>query len=247
MNKKKLMDVIDKHETWLYGDGVGSRADIKDVLVITENFNWTNLSKASIRNCIFNGCNFIYCGFRDADLFGTSFVNSNLNYADFEGADLQGVDFTNTNLRGADFTNANLRDANLDCADLTGANLSGAIGLKSQTDFIKENFDITPEGIIAYKTFNAFYPSPVHWRVEEGSILTESVNFNRCNLCACGINVAPLSYIVNNTHSSSKKTIWKVLIRWEWAAGICVPYNSKGQIRCEKVQLLEKVDLAKQL
>ena len=247
MNKKKLMDVIDKHETWLYGNSVGSRADIKDVLVITENFNWKDLSEATICNCIFNGCNFINCGFRDADLFGTSFVNSNLNRADFEGADLRGVNFNNADLRDADFKNANLRDANLDYADLTGANLSGAIGLKSQTDFIKENFDTTLEGIIAYKTFNAFYPSPVYWRFEEGSILTESVNFDRCNPCACGINVAPLSYIVNAINLSSRESIWKVLIRWEWAAGICVPYNSKGQIRCEKVQLLEKVDLAKQL
>ena len=237
MNKEQLMDVIDKHETWLYGNSVGSRADIKDVLVITENFNWKDLSKASIRNCIFNGCNFINCGFRGADLFGKSFVNSNLNRADFEDADL----------RDTNFKNANLRDANFEGADLTGANLSGVIGLKSQTDFIKENFDTTLEGIIAYKTFNAFYPSPVYWRIEEGSILTESVNFDRCNPCACGINVAPLSYIVNAINLSSRESIWKVLIRWEWAAGICVPYNSKGQIRCEKVQLLEKVDLAKQL
>ena len=242
MNIKELIDVIDKHEIWLYGKGVGSRANIEDVLVITESFYWKNLSEANIHNCIFKSCNFINCSFRDANLVGTSFVNSDLSNADFEGVDLRGVDFTNANLRGANFTNANLKDANLDYANLTDANLSGAIGLKPQIDFIKENFDTTLGGIIAYKTFNEFYPSPEYWKIEEGSILTESVNFDKCSLCACGINVAPLSYIVNTIYPGIKRPIWKVLIRWEWAPGICVPYASTGQIRCEKVQLLEKID-----
>lgn len=35
--------------------------------------------------------------------------------------------------------------------------------------------------------------------------------------------------------------IWRCLIRWEWLPGVCVPYNTNGKIRCERVELLEVV------
>lgn len=40
----------------------------------------------------------------------------------------------------------------------------------------------------------------------------------------------------------TKGDIWKVLIRWEWLCGVCVPYNSDGKIRCERVELVEIVE-----
>lgn len=246
INTKELEEIINSHTAWLCRNEVGSRANIKNKFIIREEFWEKSFSEAIINSCMFSECEFITCDFRDANLVNTGFVDSYLRDADFEGADLRNVDFSHTDLQRANFTNANLTGVNLDRVNLKAANLSGAIGLKSQIDFIKENFDTTPEGIIAYKTFNEFHSSPEYWKIEEGSILTENVNFDRCNLCACGINVAPLSYIINAIHPSSKKPVWKVLIRWEWAPGICVPYASTGQIRCEKVQLLEKVDLSKQ-
>ena len=33
----------------------------------------------------------------------------------------------------------------------------------------------------------------------------------------------------------------KNIIRWEWLAGVCVPYGSSGKIRCERVELIEIV------
>lgn len=41
---------------------------------------------------------------------------------------------------------------------------------------------------------------------------------------------------------SAETDVWKVLIRWEWLAGVCVPYNTDGKIRCERVKLVEIVE-----
>ena len=72
-------------------------------------------------------------------------------------------------------------------------------------------------------------------------MITENVNFNRCEGCGCGINVAPLNWVKRN-YGWRGGAIWKVLIRWEWLCGVCVPYNSDGKIRCERVELLGVVD-----
>ena len=81
------------------------------------------------------------------------------------------------------------------------------------------------------------YAPPKSWVLKPGSVINENVNFNRCNDCGCGINVAPLEWV----KSEYKGSIWKVLIRWEWLAGVCVPYDTDGKIRCERVELLEIV------
>lgn len=131
---------------------------------------------------------------------------------------------------------ANLRDA-----DLSGADLSSAEGLLSQIDFLKENFEMTDEGVVAYKVFNATYKSPERWKIEPGSIISENVNFFRTSTCGCGINVATYDW-VKTTHGGKDWDIWKVLIRWEWLAGVCVPYNTNGKIRCERVELVGIVE-----
>ena len=145
-----------------------------------------------------------------------------------ERADLSDADLSFANLIGADLIRANL----------IGANLSGATGLMQQWEFVKNNFESTADGIIAYKTFGDTYIFPEKWKIEKGSVIAENVNFTRTDDCCCGINVAPLEW-VKKYH---KGQIWKVLIRWEWLAGVCVPYNSEGKIRCECVELLCVVD-----
>ena len=142
------------------------------------------------------------------------------------------------NLSGADLSYANLSGADLRRANLSGADLSGADGSLSAIDFLKEHFEMTDEGFIAYKTFGDEYNPPEKWVIQSGSIITENVNFDRTNTCGCGINVAPLEWVKHNYDGN----IWKVLIRFEWLAGVCVPYHSDGKIRCERVQLVEKVE-----
>lgn len=165
---------------------------------------------------------------------------ANLSGADLRGADLSGADLRGANLRWANLRWADLRGANLSGADLSGANLSGAKGLLSAVNFMEAHFERTPDGYVAYKMFSCEYAIPKGWKIEPGSVVTENVNFNRTNECGCGINVAPLEW-VRHEYRHKRLDIWKVLIRWEWLCGVCVPYNTDGKIRCEKVELLEVV------
>ena len=148
-------------------------------------------------------------------------------------ANLSGADLSGANLSGA-----NLSGANLSGASLSGANLSGATGLVPVVDFLEAHFERTDAGYIAYKTFNASYAAPTAWEIKGGAIISENVNFDRCTECGCGINVAPLEWV---KRKYVNEPIWKVLIRWEWLCGVCVPYMSDGKIRCERVELLEVV------
>ena len=147
-------------------------------------------------------------------------------------------DFRGANLSGMDLRRANLRGANLRRADLREANLSGATGLLPAVNFLEAHFERTDAGYIAYKTFNATYAAPTAWEIKGGAVISENVNFDRCAECGCGINVAPLG-LVERIYGN--EIIWKVLIRWEWLCGVCVPYMSDGRIRCERVELLEVV------
>ena len=208
MNKEKLAEVLQKHKAWLCDEEVGERAD---------------LSGADLRS---------------ADLSGADLSGANMSGADLSGANLRGANLSYANLRGANLRGANLRGANLRYANLRGADLSGAKNLISAINYIDAHFERTANGYIAYKTFGGQYAPPEAWKIEKGSVITENVNFDRCQNCGSGINVAPLEWVKGNYNGE----IWKVLIRFEWLAGVCVPYMTDGKIRCERVELLEVVE-----
>ena len=170
-------------------------------------------------------------------LMGEGGSRSDLRGADLRGANLSGADLSDADLSYANLRGANLRYADLRYADLRSADLSGAKGLLQTVNFMEAHFERTAEGYIAYKTFNEVHPAPKAWRIEAGSTIEEVVNFDRCTECGCGINVAPRQLV----ETSYKEKIWKVLIRWEWLCGVCIPYNTDGKIRCEKVELMEIV------
>ena len=128
--------------------------------------------------------------------------------------------------------------ANLCGTDLSGAILSRATGLLNPIDYLAENFEKTEDGYVVYKCFNAEYKSPDNWSIAPGEIITEEVNFCRVNVCGCGINVATLNWV---QHNYPNKDIYKLLIRWEWLAGVVVPYNTDGKIRCARAQIIGKV------
>ncbi|MGX8701549.1 pentapeptide repeat-containing protein [Caproiciproducens sp.] len=173
----------------------------------------------------------------DADLSGADLSDADLSGANLSGADLSDADLSDADLSGANLSGADLSDADLSDANLSDANLSGAKGLLSSIGFIDAHFERTDKGYIAYKTFNSQYRAPDKWKIEPDSVIIENVNPNRTNDCGCGINVAPLDW-VRRIHNGD---IWKVLIEWPWLAGVVVPYNTDGKIRCEKVRLLEVV------
>ena len=180
---------------------------------------------------------------RRADLSGADLIGANLSGADLSGADLIGANLSranlsDANLRRADLSGADLRRADLRSADLRRADLSGAVGLPQAADYMASNFERTDIGYIAYKVFNRQFRSPKTWKIEPESVITENVNFDRCSACGCGINVAPLEWVKRRYGNDQ---FWKVLIRWEWLCGVCVPYNTDGKIRCERVELMEIV------
>ena len=157
--------------------------------------------------------------------------------ANLSGANLRGADLSYADLRYANLSGADLSGANLSGADLRGANLSGAEGLLDAINYMEAHFERTDDGYIAYKTFGAMYTAPKEWEIKPGAVITENANMCRADMCGCGINVAPLEWVRKNY----KGEIWKVLIRWEWLVGVCVPYNTDGKIRCERVELVEVV------
>ena len=180
---------------------------------------------------------------READLRWANLGGADLRWADLREADLRWANLGGANLRGADLRWANLGGANLRGADLSGANLrgadlSGATGLLNPSDFFAENFETSNIGYIVYKVFGGEYDPPEQWDIRQDAIIEEEVNFDRCTACACGINVATLDWIKSHY---PKKQIWKCLIEWPWLAGVCVPYNTAGNIRASKVRLLETV------
>ena len=210
MTPEKLAEILAAHKLWLNNEEGGVKA---------------NLSGADLRK---------------ADLSEANLSGANLSGADLSEANLRGANLSGANLRGANLSRANLSRADLRWADLSGADLSGAKDLLSAVNFIDANFERVTDGYIAYKTFNSEYAAPESWTIAEGSVITENVNFNRCDSCGCGINVAPLDW-AKSRYGWRGGAIWKVLIRWEWLCGVCVPYNSDGKIRCERVELLEVV------
>ena len=219
MNNIMLNEILKKHKMWLNNEENGERADLSDA----------DLRNADLRN---------------ADLCDADFRDADLRNADLRGADLYGADLRNADLRDADLRYAGLRDADLCDADLCDADfrdadLSGAENLLSAVDYVRNNFECTAEGIIAYKVFNAVYSSPTKWKIQPKSVITENVNANRTNACGCGINVATLEWALRKY---SEEEIWKVLIRWEWLCGVVVPYNTDGKIRCERVELVEMIN-----
>jgi hypothetical protein len=98
-----------------------------------------------------------------------------------------------------------------------------------------KNFKKTKQGFVVYKTFNSQFPANTGWIIKPKSIIEEVVNPERTIDCACGVNVATLDWIKKETSGD----IWQCVIKWEWLAGVVVPYHTDGKIRTEKVQLIK--------
>ena len=197
-----------------------------------------NLSGANLSCAYLDDADLSYADLINADMRSTYLRYAYLRDANLRGANLRCADLCNADLRGAD-----LHDTDLSGANLQNADLSGVTGLLSAVDYMKAHFDRTSDGYIAYKIFGREYNVPESWNIEKGSVITENVNFNRTLKHACGINVASFEWMKKNyscnDYNIKNYDIWKVLIRWEWLCGVCVPYNTDGNIRCERVELID--------
>ncbi len=143
-------------------------------------------------------------------------------------------------LSGADLKSADMSGAALNGADLSFANLSGAKNLTDAVAWLADSLERDERGYLVYKQFGAYYACPARWAIEPGSVLTEVANPDRCNSCACGVNVATRGWI--RRYGDRALPLWRALIRWEWLPGVVVPYQTEGEIRCSHAELLEPVE-----
>lgn len=176
------------------------------------------------------------------DLTRMDFSRRNMRGVKLSGSVLWGVDFTDADLTGAELCNTVLK-----YAILRGTNLSGAKVLESPIDFIS-GFQKTPEGIIVYKYFASEMSPPSHWKIEQGAIITETVNPDRgCLARSSGIYVASLEWVKGYLmwlHQRDTWTgVWKCLIRWEWLPGVIVPFYSDGEFRTERLELINELNI----
>lgn len=178
---------------------------------------------------------------RYANLSGAYLGGANLRYANLKGANLRYANLSRAALSGADLSGADLSGADLSRADLSGADLSGAKGLLDAAEWIQESFESTTEGVVVYKAFgDIFYCAPERWEISEGTYITEVCNPCRTDDCGCGVNFGTLEWIHSNIDNPTP--IWKCLIKWIDLVSVVVPYNTDGKARCERLELLERIE-----
>jgi hypothetical protein len=219
----------------------GNKKDLSRAKLNEANLSWANLSEADLSRTDLSGAKLSWANLSGADLSRTDLSWANLSEADLSRTDLSGAnlsraDLSWANLSEADLSGADLSGAKLSWANLSGANLSRAKGLLDPIEYIENSFKKTLEGYIIEKSFNEEYPSNSTWKIVPGEILSEVVNFDRTILCACGINGGTEKWCNKNC----KKERWLLLLRFEWLAGVCVPYNTDGKIRMSRVEILGK-------
>lgn len=236
MNQREVDEVIDKHALWL--DSGHERGEA-----------------AGFANKDLKGKDFF-----DANLERASFFRADISYATFHCADLRRALFQEVTAAGANFREANLGRACFYGADLTGAILPHASinaadfrqtkGLLNDYEWLNQNLASTDEGYIAYKIFGVCTHT-VFSRCAEcdhtipglspGQTMSEITDPTRTVLMGAGVEVGTREWADSQQPYGSPGEVWKVLIRWKWAAGIVVPYHTDGRFRCPKIEFLRYV------
>ena len=212
VSASQLAEILSEHRKWLAGDG-GTRAYLHGSDLSGSDLSGSNLSDSDLS---------------DSNLSGSNLSGSNLSGSNLRRSDLHGSNLSGSNLSGSDLSDSNLSDSNL----------SGSTGLLDASQWIAENLTRCRGGVYAYKSFGAHYEPPADWRQEPGAEISETVNLLPTLDCACGVNVATLDWVRNNSNDAP---IWKVLVRWEWMAGGVIPYNTDGKFRVPRAKLIEIV------
>jgi len=167
--------------------------------------------------------------------------NNTGEYADLSNSDLRcaclrGANLSCANLSYANLSGAYLSGADLNNADLSCANLSGAKNLLTPQKFLSQ-FKKTATGIIVYKRFgDTQYEQP--WKPKKNLIIEEVCNMYPTVACGCGVNFGTKTWCDENYKDAA---LWECEILWEDLAGVCVPYNTDGKARCNRLRLIDKV------
>ena len=241
MTNAELQNILKKHQLWLDGEPGGERANLEGAILFEANLEGVNLRNANLERANLIGAKLMRADLFEANLFEANLFNANLQGANLQIANLREATLERACLEKADLFGANLTGANLERANLEGADLIHTIGLLSPIDYLAQNFEKTSDGYIVYKVFGMYYPPRTDWVIKDGSIIEDIVNPDRANAYEYGINVATKWWIKGEDPEINK--VWKCLIKWEWLPGVVVPYATDGGIRCERLMLLEEVDI----
>ena len=251
MTNTELQNILKKHQLWLDREPGGERANLEGANLFQADLEGVNLRDANLERANLVGANLRRTNLFEANLFEANLFEANLRRANLFKANLRRTNLRRANLVKANLReanlvkailyNADLKEANLERADLEGANLIKTKGLLSPIDYLAENFEKTENGYIVYKVFGMHYPPRTDWTIKDSSIIEDIVNIDRAKTCGYGINVATKEWIKKEDPMINK--VWKCLIKWEWLPGVVVPYATDGKIRCERLMLLEKVNI----
>lgn len=201
-------------------------------------FRDANLSNVTmIDACLMSGC-FTGAYMKNSILEKSDFKGAHLEYANLENSNLIDVNFSDANLKNAIMRNTDLSGSHMTNLNLIGADFSGAQGLLDPIEFLKSNFECSSEGYIVYKGFDLYHPRPDKWNLKCGEIISETCNPDRSCLCGSGINVATYPWIKQRLEP---KKIYKMLIKYEWLSGVIVPFQTEGEIRTSRAQIIGKV------
>jgi len=211
-----------------------SHTDLSEAKLVAANLQGADLSEAKLV-----AANLHHADLSDADLSSADLSEVNLDHAKLIRSDLSQSDLFHANLDHADLSEANLDRTELTGANMDYANLSGARNLLSASDWLAENFQATADGVIVYMAIGREkYATPDYWDAAPGAYLTEVVNPCRTIRRGCGVNFGTLEYCQRIYPQADH---WRCLIAWRDLADTVVPYDTGGQARCGRLQLLERV------
>lgn len=240
--------VLEQHSAWLTGDSQGVKA---------------NLQGADLRGLVLEpslGISLQQADLRGADLQEASLSWVNLGSADLRevnlrGAKLRNINFQHSDLRNATFEDAELRDVYFNGADLHGADFykatffhvdfSQAIGLLDQSAWLKENFTMSPDGLIVYKIFGDSAEYDEWGDVSPGQELSENVNPSPAEEFGCGVSFATLDSIKRGHKfrvKDGKAFVYECIL--PPFVQVVVPYNTTGWARAAKLIVRRQMTLA---
>lgn len=207
------------------------------------NFNDTAIyyctfSKAEFTDVSFENATIYASHFNPSKIFGFNAKGSRIIDCDFDKATMYQANFRNSILKDSSFLNASIDEVNFYDADISGVKLDSPI------DYMRKQFESSPTGgYYGYKFFNYFRRAPSYWILEENQIISESVNYDKSLVGGSGIHIGGLDCIkrmIKLNPELKEQKIWKVYIAPEWLPGVVVPFNSDGDIRCERCQLVKE-------
>jgi uncharacterized protein YjbI with pentapeptide repeats len=213
------------------------RASLEGALLFRTDAGHASLQRANLREANLRNARLRYANLAVATLDGAELDRAELHSARLDGASLVGASLRMADLRDARLQDANLEGAQFEGASLAAVDLSGARGLLDPAQYLRDHFQRTVQGYLVYKQIGLSYSPPARWAIAEGAVLTEVVQPDRTDSCACGVNVATWQWLRDN--GNCREPVWRCLLAWEDLPGVVVPYNTNGKIRCGRVTLLE--------